>query len=54
MLMVEIDRNAVLVEPMKSQKGAKIIWSHNSLMMHLHRADTKPNKHFLDNKYWEL
>jgi hypothetical protein len=33
MVMVEIDSNAILVEPMKNRKDAEMIWAYNALLL---------------------
>ena len=53
MVMVEIDSNAILVEPMKSRKDAEMIRAYNSLMLRLKRAGIVPKKHVLDNEVSE-
>ncbi len=50
MVMVEIDSNAILVEPMKNRKDAKMIRAYNTLLLQLKRAGIIPKKHVLDNK----
>jgi hypothetical protein len=50
MVMVEIDSNAILVEPMKNCKDAEIIWAYNTLLLQLKWAGITPKKHVLDNK----
>ena len=49
--MVEIDSNAILVEPMKSRKDEEMIRAYNALLLRLKRAGIVPKKHVLDNKY---
>ena len=48
--MVEIDSSAILVEPMKSRKNAKMIRAYNSLKLQLKRAGISPKKYVMDNK----
>ncbi len=48
MVMVEINSNAILVEPMKNSKDAKMIRAYNALLLRLKRASIVPKKHFLD------
>jgi hypothetical protein len=50
MVMVEIDSNAILVEPMKSHKDEEMIHAYNALLLRLKRAGIVPKKHVLDNK----
>ncbi len=51
--MVEIDRNAILVEPMKNHKDDKMIRAYNALLLRLKRASIFPKKHVLDNEVSE-
>ena len=53
MVMVEIDSNAILVEPMKSRKDAEMIRAYESLLLRLKRAGIVPKKHVLDNEVSE-
>ncbi len=48
--MVEIDSNAILVEPMKNRKDDKMIQAYNALLLRLKRASIVPKKHVLDNE----
>ncbi len=50
MVLVKIDSNAILVEPMKSRKDAEMIQAYNALLLRLRRAGIIPKKHVLDNK----
>ena len=50
MLMVEIDSNTILVEPINSCNGAKLTQAYRALMLRLKRAGIIPKKHALDNK----
>ncbi len=50
MVLVKIDSNAILVEPMKSRKDAEMIQAYNALILWLKRAGIIPKKHVLDNK----
>jgi hypothetical protein len=50
MVMVEIDSNAILVEPMKSRKDEEMIRAYNTLLLRLKRAGIVPKKHVLDNE----
>jgi hypothetical protein len=50
MVMVEINRNTILVEPMKNCKNAKMIRAYNALLLQLKRAGIIPKKHVLDNE----
>ena len=49
-LMVEIDSNAILVEPMKSREDKEMIRAYDALVQRLTRAGCKPKKHVLDNE----
>ena len=53
MVMVEIDSNAILVEPMKSRKDAEMIRAYSALVTRLKRAGCTPKKHVLDNEISE-
>jgi len=53
MVMVEIDSNAILVEPMKSRKDEEMIRVYNALLLRLKRAGIVPKKHVLDNEVSE-
>ena len=48
MVMVEIDSNAILVEPLKSSKDAELTRAYHVLMMRLKNAGIVPRKHVLD------
>ncbi len=48
--MVEIDSNAILVEPMKSRKDEEMIRAYNALLARLRQAGSTPQKHVLDNE----
>jgi hypothetical protein len=50
MVMVKIDSNAILVEPMKSRKDEEMIHAYNALLLQLKQAGIVPKKHVLDNK----
>jgi hypothetical protein len=52
MVMVEIDSNANLVEPMKSRKDAERIQAYNALLLWLKLAGI-PKKQVLDNEVSE-
>jgi hypothetical protein len=53
MVLVEIDSNTILVEPMKSCKDAEMIRAYNTLLLQLKSAGIIPKKHVLDNKVLE-
>jgi hypothetical protein len=50
MVMLKIDSNAILVEPMKNRKDAKMIQAYNALLLLLKWASIVPKKHVLDNE----
>ena len=50
MVMVEIDSNAILVEPIKSRKDAELTRAYRALMLRLKLAGIEPKKHILDNE----
>jgi hypothetical protein len=50
MVMVEVDSNAILVEPLKSRKDAKLICGYKSLLLRLQQAGIVPRKHVMDNE----
>jgi hypothetical protein len=49
-VMVEIDNNAILIEPMKSRKDEEMIRAYNALLLQLKCAGIVPKKHVLDNE----
>ncbi len=51
--MVEIDSNAILVEPMKSCKDAEMIQAYDALLQQLKWAGIVLKKHVLNNKVSE-
>jgi len=53
MVMVEIDSNAILIEPMKSSKDEEMIRVYNALLLRLKRAGIVLKKHVLNNKVSE-
>jgi hypothetical protein len=54
MVMVEIDSNAILVEPMKSRKDEEMIRAYkNALLLQLKCAGIVPKKHDLDTEVSE-
>ncbi len=53
MVMVEINSNAILVEPIKNCMDAKMIRAYKALLLQLKRASIIPKKHVLDNKVSE-
>jgi hypothetical protein len=50
MVMVEIDSNAILVEPTKNRKDTKMTRAYNALLLQLKWASIVPKKHVLNNK----
>jgi hypothetical protein len=50
MVMVEINSNTILVEPMKSCKDAEMIQAYDALLQQLKRAGIVPKKHILNSK----
>jgi len=53
MVLIEIDSNAILVEPMKSRKDAEMIRAYDVLVQQLQQANIHPRKHVLDNEISE-
>ncbi len=51
--MVEIDSNAILVEPMNNCKDAKMLRAYNGLLLQLKPAGIIPKKHVLDKEVSE-
>ena len=51
MIMVEIDSSAILVEPMKIQKDAKMIRAYNALLLQLKQAGITPKNMSWTMKY---
>ena len=52
-VMVKIDSNAILVEPMKSRKDAKMIQAYKSLLLRLRREGIIPQKRVLGKEVSE-
>jgi hypothetical protein len=50
MVMVKIDSNAILVEPMKIRKDEEMIQAYDALLARLRQAGSTPQKHVLNNK----
>ena len=50
MVLVEIDSNPILIEPMKSRKNAEMIRAYDVLVQRLLAANIHPQKHVLNNK----
>jgi hypothetical protein len=53
MVMVEINSNAILVEPMKSRNDGEMIRAYNVLVKRLKNAGFRTKKHVLDNEISE-
>ena len=51
--MVDIDSNAILVEPIKSCKDTELTREYRIMMTRLKRARIIPKKHSLDNEVSE-
>ena len=51
MVRVEIDSNAIMVAPMKSQYNTEMEQAHKSMMNQLHRVGIVPKKYVLDNEF---
>ena len=50
MVMVEVDSNVILVEPMKSSHDDEMKRAYKHLMLRLKRAGIKPKKPVIDNE----
>ncbi len=50
MVIVEIDSNTILVEPLKSCKDTDHIRGYNTLLLQLCQAGIVPQKHVMDNE----
>ena len=50
MVMVEIDSNAILVEPIKNRTDAELTRAYHTMMLQLKQAGIIPQKHILENK----
>ena len=50
MVMVKIDNNALLIEPLKSRKDPELTRAYQVTMLQLKRAVIIPKKHVLDNE----
>ena len=50
MVMIDIDSNAILVEPLKSRTDAELTRAYRAMMLGLKRAGIVPQKHILDNE----
>ena len=50
MVMVEIDSNAILVEPFKNRTDAELTREYQIMMLQLKHAGIVPQKYILDNE----
>lgn len=50
MVMVDIDSNAILVQPMKLRTDDEMIRAYDVLVRRLQQANIHPKKHILDNE----
>ena len=53
MVMVEIDGNAIIVEPLKSLKDPELARAYCTMMLRLKHASIVPKRHILDNEVSE-
>ena len=53
-VLVDIDSNEILVEPMKSHKDPEMTRAYRAMMTRLKRAVIVPKKHVLDNEVSEV
>ena len=53
MVMVKIDSNEILVNPIKRRKYAELTQAYQTKILRLPRAGTIPNNHILDNEVSE-
>ena len=54
MVMVEIDRNAILVETIKNRTDAELTRAYHSMILRLKQAGIIPQKHILENEVSNL
>ena len=52
MVMVEINSNTILVEPLKSRKDPELTRAYRAMMLQLKRTEITPKKHVLDNEVY--
>ena len=52
MVMVEIDSNAILVEPIKNRTDAELTRAYCAMILRLKHAGIIPQKHILDNEVY--
>ena len=50
MVMVEIDSNSILVEPIKNRTDAELTRAYCAMILRLNHAGIIPQKHILDNE----
>ena len=50
MVMIEIDSNVILVDPIKSCKDEDLTRAYGIMMLRLRRAGIIPKNHIMDNK----
>ena len=50
MVMVEVNSNVILVEPMSSRRDKKMQHTYLSLLKHVKAAGIEPKRHFLDDQ----
>ena len=53
MVMVKIDSNAILVEPIKSRKYTELTQAYRTVILRLRRVGIITKKHILDNEVSE-
>ena len=53
MVMVEIDSNTILIEPIKNRKDDELTRVYREMMLRLRQAGMIPRKHILDNEVSE-
>ena len=51
--MIEIDSNAILIDPIKSLKDEELTQAYRTMMLRLQRAGINPKKQILHNKVSE-
>ena len=54
MVMMEIDSNAIFVEPLKSRKDPELTRAYTSMILKLKTAGIVLKKHILDNEVTEV
>ena len=50
MVMVEIDSNAILVDPIKNRTDTELTRAYHAMTLRLKQAGIIPQKHILDNE----